>query len=173
MGTPSGSKNQNLFMDRLFGKDVRSFDGGAYMGPGAQGADMGYYATKEKERQLEKAQRHEELQEFKLAASEHRIERTLTKIDKVSQQAVPAAGPSALSAKRKVPTFLKLKSKEDAFDDKDLKRLRTEEAAEESGGAASPVAESSPPSQTPGQASLLGGYESSDEDDDEAHQDGE
>eukprot|EP00435_Cladocopium_sp_Y103_P051872 s198_g16.t1 len=116
MGTPSGSKNQNLFMDRLLGKDVRSFDGGAYMGPGVAGADLHYQAQKERERLLEKAQRHEEVNEFRKATSEHKIEKSLTRVEKAPLTA-PVVGPEAgPQAKKRIPTFVKLKSK-DSFED--------------------------------------------------------
>eukprot|EP00439_Symbiodinium_sp_Y106_P067744 s756_g11.t1 len=131
MGTPSGSKNQNLFMDRLLGKDVRSFDGGAYMGPGVAGADLGYQAQKEKERMLEKAQKHQEVSEFRRAASDHRIDKAMTKTDKVAQTiSGPEVGPQvAPQAKKRMPSFVKVKSKEDVFDEKkepDSKRARVE-----------------------------------------------
>lgn len=167
MGTPSGSKNQNLFMDRLLGKDVRSFDGGAYMGPGVAGADLGYQAQKEKERQLEKAQKHQEVSEFRRAASDHRIDKAMTKTDKVAQTiSGPEVGPQVgPQAKKRMPSFVKVKSKEDVFDEKkepDSKRARVEGSEP---APATLTAAASSPTSSPAGGSLLGGYESSDEED--------
>mmetsp|Transcript_30800 Transcript_30800/g.57735 ORF Transcript_30800/g.57735 Transcript_30800/m.57735 type:complete len:175 (+) Transcript_30800:78-602(+) len=171
MGTPSGSKNQNLFMDRLLGKDVISFDGGAYMGPGAAGADLGYQAQKEVERRLEKAQKSQETREFRRAASDHRIEQAMLKPDRVAQALarpeVPV-GPQAPQVKKRIPNFVKLKSKEDAFEEKepDTKRARVDGGPEPAPQAALTAAASSPTS-SPAGGSLLGGYESSDEEGDD------
>mmetsp|Transcript_103510 Transcript_103510/g.183885 ORF Transcript_103510/g.183885 Transcript_103510/m.183885 type:complete len:176 (+) Transcript_103510:76-603(+) len=170
MGTPSGSKNQTLFQDRMFNQDVRDFDGGAYQGPGTEGADMHYVAGKEREKQMEKALKHQELNDFRLAASSHRIERTLTKMERVAQSAV-AAGPALTpQAKKRIPSFVKLKSKEDTAeiskeDEPPSKRPRADGADDSKSSASAPAATvSTAPSSS---SALLGSYESSDDEEEE------
>lgn len=147
------------------------------MGPGVAGADLHYQAQKERERLLEKAQRHEEVNEFRKATSEHKIEKSLTRVEKVPLTA-PVVGPEAgPQAKKRIPTFVKLKSK-DSFEEvketkpmqePDSKRQRTDDGgAGTEGTSQAPLnAAASSPTSSPAGGSLLGGYESSDEGEEE------
>ena len=147
------------------------------MGPGVAGADLHFQAQKERERLLEKAQKHQEVNEFRKATSEHKIERSINKVEKVPLTAAvvgPEAGPQA---KKRIPTFVKLKSKDSFEEVKDVKptqepdskRPRTDDGGAGTDGAtpqAPLTAAASSPTSSPAGGSLLGGYESSDEEDD-------
>ncbi|CAE8626508.1 unnamed protein product, partial [Polarella glacialis] len=175
MGTPSGAKNQTLFMDRLFNHDVRDFDGHPVQGPGVEGNDQHLLASNEIQNQMNKAQKHSEGNEFRLAASGHRMERKLGRVGQMANLAVSAQGPAAPSlAKKRLPSFVKLKSKDDASaeeprkpDEADKKRQRVDVGDPVETGVPAPAA--SPESATGSiagpspAASLLGGYESSED----------
>lgn len=141
------------------------------MGPGVAGADLHFQAQKEKERLLEKAQRSEEVNEFRKASSEHKIERSLNRVEKVPLT-VPVVGPEVgPQAKKRIPNFVKLKSKDSFEDVKEAKQSQEPDSKRQRTDGTMPqaplTAAASSPTSSPAGGSLLGGYESSDEGEEE------
>eukprot|EP00929_Paragymnodinium_shiwhaense_P001747 TRINITY_DN101988_c0_g1_i1.p1 TRINITY_DN101988_c0_g1~~TRINITY_DN101988_c0_g1_i1.p1 ORF type:complete len:178 (+),score=52.08 TRINITY_DN101988_c0_g1_i1:147-680(+) len=176
MGTPSGSKNQSLFMDRLQVNGFYEFDGGAYYGPGTEEADSHYDKKKRQDAQLEKSMKTVEANEFRALTSEARIGKqlersalsSLTPAKPASRGSVGPALPTQAD-KRKLPAF-KVKTKDGAAEEPTEKKARSAEEAP----TASPVASASPAEASPaggGGGGALGGLmgygsdDDSDEDD--------
>ncbi|CAK0840671.1 unnamed protein product, partial [Prorocentrum cordatum] len=129
MGTPSGSKNQTVFDDRLERRARDDFDGGAYWGPGVEGADSSAYIRKTVELKAAKRLEAEEINEFYEGRNEVRIEQKINRFEQLKPKAA-AVGPSAANHIKKVPSFIRTKSKESNAADEEApaKKARTAEA---------------------------------------------
>mmetsp|Transcript_107027 Transcript_107027/g.298064 ORF Transcript_107027/g.298064 Transcript_107027/m.298064 type:complete len:175 (-) Transcript_107027:152-676(-) len=105
MGAPSGSKNCSILNDRLDFL-ASQFERPVY---DTSQIEADTFGSEPSEREAEKKLKANEVQDFRLAASGARIEKKMGIIDKMVPKPLQA-GP--MPEKRKLPGFVKLKSKE-------------------------------------------------------------
>eukprot|EP00747_Dinoflagellata_sp_TGD_P188469 gnl/TRDRNA2_/TRDRNA2_47516_c0_seq2.p1 gnl/TRDRNA2_/TRDRNA2_47516_c0~~gnl/TRDRNA2_/TRDRNA2_47516_c0_seq2.p1 ORF type:complete len:176 (+),score=46.20 gnl/TRDRNA2_/TRDRNA2_47516_c0_seq2:50-577(+) len=109
MGTPSGSKNCNIFNDRQQILAAKAFDG--ELDCVEEMAEV--YKEGGDAKQLKK-QKLDELQEFRNAKSGDKIAQKLGRLDRITGANKRSAGPvgpsEAPAAKRRLPSFVKVKS---------------------------------------------------------------
>merc|ERR1711963_570665 len=116
MGTPSGSKNCNILQDRLdflaaqFERPV--YDTSHIESDGSNSAGL--------ERKAERELKKSEVQEFRLAASGSKIDKKIGRLEQLTKKPLQPVGPA--NEKRKLPGFVKLKSREIANEGPEVKR---------------------------------------------------
>mmetsp|Transcript_73393 Transcript_73393/g.203787 ORF Transcript_73393/g.203787 Transcript_73393/m.203787 type:complete len:163 (+) Transcript_73393:96-584(+) len=160
MGTPSGSKNCNILQDRL-DYQASMWERPVYDTKHIT-VDADDSGRKQREKDAEKQLRVSELDEFRQAKSGVKIDMKLGKIERMGVKPMPA-GPAA--EKRKLPGFVRLKSKEDSAEAEapDEKRLRVVDAEEAKAKPATATASPAPLQKSPSAGLVAYASDSSDE----------